>query len=401
MENINILGINISNIDKKTVLRKIEQFLTDGKQHYIVTPNPEIILESRKSEEFFHILNSADISIPDGIGLKFAAWMMGRNINRITGADLTEDILKMAEEKNLKVAIFNLKRGLSDEIDIRNMLKEKYPKLSFAIEEIDKEWEMPYYQKINIFKPDMIFVTLGAPYQEKFIYHQLPKMPYIKLGIGVGGAFDFLTGKVKRAPGLMRVIGLEWLWRLIRQPKKRSGRIYNAVMVFPWKIIKARFIYPFFYRPNVACFLFKKEGDARKVLIVERGHERGHWQLPQGGTDGEDIRTAGVRELSEELNTTALKPVAVFRNVHKYKFGDCLGKFDTDKKSALGFKGQKQGLLIAEFIGKDDDIKVNFWDHSDWKWVNVDDFPDSVSPIRKVSAEKFLEKFNEVFDKKE
>lgn len=398
MKNVNILGVNISNIDKKNVLGVIEHFLADGKQHFVVTPNPEIILEARKCEEFFHVLNSADLSIPDGIGLKFAAWLTGHNLKRITGADLTRDILALAEKKKINVAIFNLRGGLSNESDIAKMLKEKYPKLEFAIEEIDKEWEMPYYQNINIFQPRIIFVTLGAPYQEKFIYHKLSKMPYVKLAIGVGGAFDFLTGKIKRAPKAMRVIGFEWLWRLAHQPRKRFKRIYNAVIKFPWKIFRSRFILPFFYRPNVSCFLYKKEGGKFMVLIVERSHELGHWQLPQGGTDGEDLQTAGFRELSEELNTNKIKPIKTFVNIHKYKFGEALGKFNTAKKAAMGYKGQKQGLFIAEFVGKDSDISVNFWDHNAWKWVDVKDLVEAVSPVRQQVTKKILDKFMETVD---
>jgi len=398
MNHVNILGVKISNLDKKSILKKIDSFLTDGGQHYIVTPNPEIILEAQSSEEFFHILNMADIAIADGIGLKFAAWISRANLKRITGADLTKDILKIAEKKDLKVVVFSLKGGLSNKDEIREAVKRKHPSLRFMVEEIDREWEMPYYQDVNIFKPDIIFVALGAPYQEKFIFHQLPKMPYVKFAIGVGGTFDFLTGKIKRAPKFIRLLGFEWMWRVIKQPKgrlKRLKRIYNAVVKFPWKVVKTRLINPFFYRPNVSCLLYKKENDGYKVLLVERAHEPGHWQQPQGGTDGEDLETAGLRELSEELNTYNFKAVKVFKNVHSYKFGQSIGKYDCAKKSSMGYKGQKQGLLIAEFFGKDKDISVNYWDHSAWKWVDIKNLVDSVSPIRKEATRKFLKKFNE------
>ena len=126
---VNILGINISTLKKGEVLKKIEQFLKDGQQHYIVTPNPEIILEARRDEELFYILNKADLAIPDGAGLKFAAWVMGRNLSRVTGADLVEELLKMAQEKNLKIAVLNWERGLSNKQDIENILKDRYKNL--------------------------------------------------------------------------------------------------------------------------------------------------------------------------------------------------------------------------------------------------------------------------------
>ena len=142
---INILGINISTLNKKNVLEKIEQFLNDGKQHQIVTPNPEFILNARKDEEFFYILNKADLAIPDGVGLKFASWAMGKNLYRYTGADIVKDILKIAEDKNLKVGIVNWSKGLSKSEDIKKTLNKKYPKLQFII----KETELPIGSSVS------------------------------------------------------------------------------------------------------------------------------------------------------------------------------------------------------------------------------------------------------------
>ena len=95
---VNILGIKISSLKKSEVLEKLIFFLSGERQCQIVTPNPEIILTALKDEELFYILNQADLAIPDGIGLKFAAWLTGKNIERITGADLVKDILKIAQK---------------------------------------------------------------------------------------------------------------------------------------------------------------------------------------------------------------------------------------------------------------------------------------------------------------
>ena len=135
---VNILGINISTLKKEEVLKKIEQFLTDGKQHYIITPNPEIILEAHRDEEFFYILNKADLSLPDGAGLKFAAWAMGKNLIRVTGADLVEDVLEMAQKDNLVVAVLNWDRGLSGRQDIENTLKDRYKNLKILVMDIKR-----------------------------------------------------------------------------------------------------------------------------------------------------------------------------------------------------------------------------------------------------------------------
>ncbi|MFH1661750.1 MAG: WecB/TagA/CpsF family glycosyltransferase [Candidatus Falkowbacteria bacterium] len=241
MKNIDILGVNIQTLNKKQILQKIEYFLSDGKQYFITTPNPEIILKAQKDKEFLNILNKADLAIPDGIGLKFAGFAMFKNIHRITGADLIKDILQIAKDKIFKVAIANCNNGLSNITDIEKVIKEKYKNLDFIVEDISREIENWKFKIENLadFKPDILISTLGAPWQEKFIYSAMPKLSSVKIGIGVGGAFDFLTGKAKRAPKIMRILGLEWLWRLVKQPK-RIKRIYNAVIVFPLKFLKWR-----------------------------------------------------------------------------------------------------------------------------------------------------------------
>jgi N-acetylglucosaminyldiphosphoundecaprenol N-acetyl-beta-D-mannosaminyltransferase len=99
MESISILGIRISNLDREKSLSQVREFLADGRQHFIVTPNPEILLAADRDEELFYILNSADLSLGDGFGLKIAAWFSGKNLRRITGADFTADLLALAAAK--------------------------------------------------------------------------------------------------------------------------------------------------------------------------------------------------------------------------------------------------------------------------------------------------------------
>ena len=394
----NILGIKLSELKPTEVLKKIADFLTDGKQHYIVTPNPEIILASQKDEEFFYILNQADLSLADGFGLKIAGLIFGGNIPRVTGADMTVEILKMAVEKKIKIIILNWENSLSQTVDIGTALPKKFPGLLFNVLTIsrDKLLSEEKIIAINNFAPEILFNTLGFPYQEKLIYHNLKKLPTVRVALGIGGSFDFITEKIKRAPKLFRRLGLEWFWRLLNafnyhNSTRRLKRIYQATFVFIGKIIAVRFIHPFFYRQNVACFLYKKEGAKFQVLLVEREDEAGHWQLPQGGTEGESIKKAGTRELNEEIGTNKFTAHRDFKNIYRYKFENL--RTVKLKLYKYGHKGQNQGLFIAEFTGNDADIKINFWDHRAWKWVALEELVVSLNPSRRAAGEKIISKF--------
>ena len=393
---VNILGINLSALSRQEVEHQVGEFLSDDQQHYIVTPNPEIILKSHKDEEFFYILNHANMSLADGFGIRLAGMIIGKKIPRQTGADMALDLLLLAQEQGLKVAVLNREGGLSQQTAIKDALSRQYPNLEALV--IDRHRTRPLSREtldqINAFAPTLFFSTYGAPYQEKVIYHNLKKMPSVRIAIGVGGAFDFLTGKVKRAPKSMRYIGLEWLWRLAQQPK-RIKRIYNATVIFTAVLVRSRLNH-LFYRPNVACFLFKRDGDAIKVLIVEREDDPRHWQLPQGGTDGESLTKAGARELREELNTDKFIAKATFKKTYSYLFPPVSQQspLSLSRRYIFDYKGQRQGLFIAEFIGRDEDIKVNFWDHSHWRWVDIHDLVASVHPRRREAAQIFIAKFN-------
>ena len=233
-----ILGVKVDNLTMAEALQKVESFLKDGQQHYLVTPNPEFLVKAQKDEEFKEILNQADLAVPDGIGLIFAAWFLGQPLKqRITGVDLVKCILEIAQKKRTKIVVVNWPGGLSSKEEITKSIKRNYPDLKFVVENIKEEVEFCGFRKE--FYPDILFVNFGAPYQERFIYDNLEKMPSVKLAMGVGGAFDFMAGQAQRAPNLLRAIGLEWLWRFSCQPW-RFKRIFKAVIVFPWLIIKGR-----------------------------------------------------------------------------------------------------------------------------------------------------------------
>lgn len=206
---LKILGVKINTLSYQDCFKLIELFLLGDSTKIILTPNPEIILAAQKNKDLFKYLNEADLSLPDGAGLIFASKY--RIKNRVTGTDIMQNILKKYPAKKYK---FILKEGgLTSEQE----LKEK---VHVALDEVS---------------PDIIFVGLGCPDQEKWIADNKIKYPSAKIIMAVGGGIDFLSGKQRRAPTILRRIGLEWLYRLFRQPK-RIIRIFKATILFPLKV---------------------------------------------------------------------------------------------------------------------------------------------------------------------
>lgn len=373
-----ILGIRINNLS----LKEVESHFFNQKRNFVVTLNPEIILTAQKDEEYFYILRQADYSLVDGFGLKLASLVLGKNVKRLTGADLSIHLLNLAQKRAYKVIIINNETGLSSKKDIEKSLKLKWPDLNFSV--IDRNKEDLYLT--DTLEADILLVNFGAPYQEKFIYHNLEKIKNLKVAVGIGGSLDFISNRIKRAPKIFRALGLEWLWRLLLQPK-RIVRIFQATIVFSCEFLKWRFIQPYIYRKNVVCFIYQQIGDRIKVLMVERRDQPGHWQLPQGGLDGQSIKKAGLREAKEELNISKLEPKAIFRNLYKYEFKGVLSKY--------GYRGQRQNLLVLKYLGQGNEIKINYYDHRSFEFVNLEDVLSKIAPIRKEAGEIYIKKFKE------
>lgn len=234
-----ILGIKITNIKEKEAIEKIFLSVDNNTKTYAVTPNPEIILKSLKDEKLFNVLNNANFSFADGIGIKLGLLTKGKKINRITGSDLSKKIISLAEKRKIKVGIIIWDKGLSTKEAIKKSLIKLYPQLKLSIWQIPRveHLEEDVIKSIKNEEPKILFVAIGFPEQEKLIYNHLNDLESVNFAIGVGGTFDFISKKAKRAPKIIRKIGLEWLFRLIMQPK-RIKRIFRATFVFIFKFIK-------------------------------------------------------------------------------------------------------------------------------------------------------------------
>lgn len=214
-----ILGIGITNSKSNDVLKYIIAFPKNEKgKLVIVTPNPEILILARKDLAFRHLLNQAQIALPDGVGLIWAAWILGRPLQeRIPGTDFLELLCKESIKEPISIGFFGGRKGVAKQAS--ECLMEKYPGLQirYAVEESEIE-------KLHKIPVDILFVGLGAPRQEMFIHENISKLP-VRIAMGVGGAFDYFSGSIPRAPRLLRVVGLEWLFRLIRQPWRAKRQL--------------------------------------------------------------------------------------------------------------------------------------------------------------------------------
>lgn len=390
----NILGINTGQANQAEMQHMLGVFLHDGNSHQLVTPNPEIILNAQTDEELFYILNHVDLSLADGFGLKIAALISGQQLYRHTGADLLPQLLQLANDENSRVVIINRHDGLSKNADIESYLNKQQPKLNYLVIDSDQQAipDITDIEKIKNFQPKIAICLLGSPAQEKYLFHLQKSINPLALSVGLGGAFDFLTGKLQRAPKWWRELGLEWLWRLIQQPW-RWQRIWRATAVFMSKVLYWRFIMPHIYRPNVAVLMYRRTNQGKEIFIVERQGQKNHWQLPQGGLDGQDIISAGKKELQEESGVKNFQVIASYKNLYRYDFDKETGKYLHDgKQRHFGYKGQKQSLLITEFTGKDEEIIINYWDHQAWSWIPEADFITKLHPSRQVAGKIYLQK---------
>lgn len=218
---VNILGVKIDDVSVDQAVELVSGWIKEGGKYYIVTPNPEFIVTAYSDPDFKKILNKADLAIPDGAGLRIT----GRIKNTTTGIDLMEALCHESAKKGWKVGLIG-GRGVARLA--ANRLREKYYGLKIVIAEDGPEIRVKGHglsikgkNSHNSYfishATDLLFVALGMGKQEEWIAKNLAKLP-TKVFMGVGGAFDYISGNVKRAPIWMRKLGLEWLFRLIVQP---------------------------------------------------------------------------------------------------------------------------------------------------------------------------------------
>jgi N-acetylglucosaminyldiphosphoundecaprenol N-acetyl-beta-D-mannosaminyltransferase len=201
------------------------------------------MLAARTDQEYQQIINQADLITIDGFGLAAAIFFLYHQWpDRLTGADLAEELFKMLAERKLSVYLLGGASGVA--VRAAENIREHYPGLRIAGAQSGGRWpdnknDEGLIQQIKEAAPDVLLISFGSPAQDKWLKNNLAKLSSVKLAVGVGGAIDIWAGGLPRAPKFLQQTGLEWLWRLYHEPW-RFLRILKAVFVFPWLVLKEK-----------------------------------------------------------------------------------------------------------------------------------------------------------------
>ncbi len=232
-----VLGVGFDNLTLDEAAQAGERLVEAGGFHYTVTPNPEFILATRKNPEFKQALLDADLVLPDGIGVVYSAKILGRPLKtRVPGIEFAQRLLAWMAEHEKRLFLLGAKPGVAQQAAAN--LKQTYPGLIVCgtHDGYFKE-DAPVVEEIRSAAADVVFVCLGAPKQELWMVHNGPATG-AHLMIGLGGALDVFAGVVERAPAAFQKLGLEWLHRLIKEPR-RIGRMAKLPLVL-WYAVGAR-----------------------------------------------------------------------------------------------------------------------------------------------------------------
>lgn len=234
MKSVSLLGVTVHSVSVQKVSEQLDAFLDSDQSHVVVTPNPEILLHAYANASYADALNRADLSLPDGSGLKFVSAIS----ETVHGVDVARKLLETANTRRLRVACVVRSDGRSEPKEIKSAIQLIAPTVVVEIVSVQKQdWEKAEaIESLKLFQPQIVFVGLGFPEQELWLDRHLSSIHSSRIGMAIGGAFDFWTGVAKRAPRVIQRLHLEWLWRLIHEPR-RIGRIWRAVVVFPLTVL--------------------------------------------------------------------------------------------------------------------------------------------------------------------
>lgn len=202
----------------KQALTRIEGFIGEGGHHLVATVNPEFVMRAERDGDFARVLASAALCLADGVGVVWAMRRQGCDLDRpVAGTDLVPHLAELCARRGLRLFLLGAEPGVAAQVG--NQLRARHPALEVAAHagSPDPSNDAEILRLIHDHRTQVLLVAFGAPKQELWI-DRLKDQLGVGVSVGVGGAFDFLAGRVPRAPRWMRRAGFEWLHRLVRQP---------------------------------------------------------------------------------------------------------------------------------------------------------------------------------------
>lgn len=237
-ERYRILGVNISAVQIGDVIRQMDEWIEERSfGHYIAVTNTHVITESWFHPEYKKILNSADFVVPDGMPIVWLGRLGGYSLKRrVYGPELMESFLLDKKGRNRRHFLYGGKPGVAERL--MEKLSGSCPELEFVgsysppFRPLTEEEDRAVVDMVNGLEPDVVWVGLGAPKQEIWMHEHRYRLR-APLMVGVGAAFDFLSGVKSQAPSLLRENGFEWLWRLMSEPQRlwRRYLLYGPLFV--------------------------------------------------------------------------------------------------------------------------------------------------------------------------
>ncbi|MBX5448536.1 MAG: WecB/TagA/CpsF family glycosyltransferase [Thermogemmatispora sp.] len=226
IRSVSVLGVRIDRVTQEEALAFIEEQIRRRRASgnclpccQIVTVNPEFVMEAQRNPAFRRAINEAALNVPDGIGVVWATRYLGQPApERITGTDLIPALAERCAAHGYRLYLLGAAPGVAEATAAR--LCARFPGLQIAgtyAGSPDPAEEEAILQRLAAAQADLLCVAYGAPAQELWIWRNLSRLP-VAVAMGVGGAFDFLSGRKKRAPRAWQRLGLEWLYRLYREP---------------------------------------------------------------------------------------------------------------------------------------------------------------------------------------
>lgn len=429
IKKIDVAGLKINAITKAELLAQIIERVARHEKTFVVTPYSEFLYASLRSKEVRELLNSADFSVADGVGILWAHLFMSQPLvfknyyfkilelwwqvawtgasvllhpislykdipEKIVGADLVWDLARLAEQNNFSVYLLGARGDVAK--TVAQKFQSKFPNLKIVGTSNKEVGDLSIIEDVNSAKPDILLVAFNRLTSEQWIAENLPKLE-TSFAIGLGGTFDYIAGVKVAPPRFVRDSGLEWLYRLITQPT-RLVRIFHATWGMILALVRYKVHSSKLKRRNAVAVVINTNG---KILLCKRisrpygdGSNPGvavenYWQFPQGGVEkGESIDMAAQRELMEEVGISNVTYISQAEYINTYDWNNATRKLFYAKYHL--YRGQDQYTVFYKYTHPSEELILPVDIFDEYQWVDPEYVISIIASERREHAENVL-----------